>query len=224
MQVDKAWTTMISTRGLSELPDLRGFRRLTRALATLDSILSPECEYRYYSFNSHWGYGEMMASMRDGCGDHWFALLCSAGVALHGLAHEAPIFRPGTPWPGIFESLPTEFHENFLREPAFETERSTFCIWRRSTDAQWSCGPIELPPLVRDPDGSEDLLSILDGQSQRYVEFARDYYEVDIAPGDVGAVYRHDPLTNALVRRLNPGVLLESLADDLNEIGYPEIG
>jgi hypothetical protein len=35
----------------------------------------------------------MMASMRDGSGDHWFALLCSAGVALHGLAHEAPIYH-----------------------------------------------------------------------------------------------------------------------------------
>jgi len=214
---------MISTRNLSELPDLRGFRRLTRALATLDAIMSPEWEYRYYSFNSHWADGEMMASMRNGSGDHWFALLCSAGVALHGLAHEAPIFQPGIPWPGIFESLPTEFHENLLRQPAFETEHSTFCIWRRSTDAQWSCGPIELPPIGPDPDGSEDLLSILDGQSQRYVEFARDYYEVDIAPWDVAAVYRHDPLTNALVRRLNPGTDLESLAGDLNEIGYPDL-
>src|SRR5215475_14027541 len=149
---------MISTRDLSGLPDLRGFRRLTRALAMLDAVMSPEWEYRYYSFNSHWADGEMMASMRNGSGDRWFALLCSAGVALHGLAHEAPIFRPGTPWPGIFESLPAEFHDNLLREPAFTTEDSTFCIWRRSTDAQWSCGPVQLP-LVHDPDGSEALLS-----------------------------------------------------------------
>ena len=84
-----------------------------------------------------------------------------------------------------------------LREPAFTTEDSTFCIWRRSTDAQWSCGPVQFP-LVRDPDGSEALLSILAGQLQHYVEFARDYYEVEIAPADVAAVYRHDPLTNAL--------------------------
>ena len=56
------------------------------------------------------------------------------------------------------------------------------------------------------------------------MEFARDYYEVEIAPADVAAVYRHDPLTNALVRRLNPGVDLESLVEDMNEIGYPEIG
>jgi hypothetical protein len=214
---------MISTRDLSGLPDLRGFRRLTRALAMLDAIVSPDWIYRYYSFNSHWANGRMMASMRNGSGDHWFALLCSAGVAIVGLAHEAPIFRPGMPWPGIFESLPMEFHENLLCEPAFTTEDSTFCIWRRLTDAQWSCGLVELP-LHHDPDGSEDLLSILSGHPQHYVEFARDYYEVEIAPTDVAAVYRHDPLTNALVRRLNPGLNLESLAEDMNQVGYPDIG
>ena len=80
---------MISTRELTRLPDLRSFRRLTRALALLDAIMSPDWEYRYYSFNAHWAEGEMMASMRNGSEDHWFALLCPAGVALHGLAHEA---------------------------------------------------------------------------------------------------------------------------------------
>src|ERR1700730_13158556 len=212
---------MISTRDLSRLPDLKSFRRLTRALAMLDAIISPEWEYRYYSFNSHWADGEMMASMRNGSGDHWFALLCSGGVALHGLVHEAPIFRPGTPWPGIFEMLPIEFHENFLREPAFMIKDSTFCIWRLSTDDRWSCGSVELPS-VHDPDGSEVLLSILTGQVQHYVGFARDYYEIEITPTDVAAVYRHDPLTDALVRRLNPDLGLESLAADMYEIGYPE--
>src|SRR5262249_19605999 len=214
---------MISTRDLSELPDLRGFRRLTRALAMLDAIVSPEWEYRYYSFNSHWADGEMMASMRNGSGDHWFAMLCSAGVALHGLAHEAPIFRPGRPWPGIFERLPTEFHENLLHEPAFTTEDSTFCVWRRSTDAQWSCGPVELPS-VHDPDGSEALLSILAGQLQHYVEFARAYYEVEIAPADVAAVYRHEQLTDAQGRRPNPGGDPGSSPADPNESHYADDG
>ncbi len=134
--------------------------------------------------------------MRNGAGDQWFALLCSSGVALNGLAHEAPIFRPGAPWPGIFEKLPVEL---------------------------WSCGPVELPS-VHDPDGSEALLSILAGQFQHYVEFACDYYEVEIDPVDVAAVYRHDPLTSALVRRLNPRVDLDSLEADMKEIGYPEPG
>lgn len=70
-----------------------------RSLAMLDAILSPEWEYRYYSFNSKWAEGELMGSMRSGCGDYWFALFCSAGVALHGIAHEAPNFRPEIGYP-----------------------------------------------------------------------------------------------------------------------------
>ncbi len=154
---------MISTRNLDRLPDIPSFRRLTRALAMLDAIMSPVWGFRYYSFNSRWADGEMMASMRNGSGDEWFALLSPAGVALHGLAHEAPIFRPDSPWPGIFDGLPREFHANFLHEPAFDTANSTFCVWRRTTDDRWHRGPVHLPP-GDDPDGSEELLSILAGE------------------------------------------------------------
>jgi hypothetical protein len=136
---------MISTRDLNELPDILAFRRLTQALAMLDAILSPNWESRYYSFNSRWADGEMMASMRNGSGDHWFALLTPAGIALHGLAHESPAFRPDSPWPGIFDSLPTEFHRSFLNQPAFDTANSTFCVWRSVNDNKWSCGTVKLP-------------------------------------------------------------------------------
>jgi hypothetical protein len=214
---------MISTRDLQRLPDIPSFRRLTRALAMLDAILSPEWEYRYYSFDAHWAEGEMMASMRNGSGDHWFALFTRAGVAVHGLAHEAPVYRMGDPWPGIFDALPGEFRADFLEEPAFDTANSTFCIWRRAADGAWSSGPVTLPP-GDDPDGSAELLSILDGDPARYRAFAAGYFECDIAPSDVASIYRHAPLTEALVRRLNPAVTLASLARDIEEIGYPERG
>lgn len=214
---------MISTRDLSGLPDILGFRRLTQSLAMLDAILSPEWDGRYYSFNSRWADGEMMASMRNGCGDHWFALSSAAGVALHGLAHECPVFRPNSPWPGIFDSLPREFDANFLKEPAFDTANSSFCIWRRATDKGWSCGSVEFPP-GEDPDGSAWLLAILAGQPEQYVQFAAEYYERDLGVADVAAVYQHAALTEALVRRLNPEVDLESLAEDIGEIGYPDAG
>jgi hypothetical protein len=196
---------------------------LTRALATLDAIMSPDWESRYYSFNAGWGEGEMMASMRNGSGDQWFALIGPAGVALHGLAHEAPAFRPGSPLPGIFDALPAEFHASFLREPAFETDNSTFCVWRRTADDRWSAGDVELPG-GEDPDGFRELTAILAGDPEQYVEFAADYYEREIAPEDVAAVYRHEPLTDELVKRLNPDADLEALAGDLDEIGYPEAG
>lgn len=211
----------VSTQDPHQLPSIVALRRLTRSLAMLDAILSPEWEYRYYSFNSAWADAELMASMRNGSGDYWFALFCPAGVALHGLAHEAPAFRPDNPWPGIFDRLPSQFHANFLREPAFTTQHSTFCLWRLQDDASWSCGPVELPP-GDDPDGSAALLAILAGDPQQYVEFARDYHERDVHLDAVNAIYRHQPLTAELVAKLNPEVGLAELNDDVAEIGYPD--
>jgi hypothetical protein len=48
------------------------------------------------------------------------------------------------------------------------------------------------------------------------------YYEREVAREDVAALYRHERLTPALLGRLNPGVDIESLAPDIEEIGYPE--
>ena len=54
------------------LPGIEELRRLTQSLAMLDAIMTAEWEYRFYSFNCRWDTDEMMASMRDGSGDHWF--------------------------------------------------------------------------------------------------------------------------------------------------------
>jgi len=81
----------ISTRNLELLPDVDGLRALLQSLAMLDAILSPEWEYRYYSFNSRWSEGEQMGSMRDGCGNEFFALFNEAGCFFKGFDHEATI-------------------------------------------------------------------------------------------------------------------------------------
>ena len=212
---------MISTHDLSRLPDIPTLRRLMRALAMLDAILSPEWEFRYYSFNAHWAEGEMMASMRNGSGDEWFALFCPGGAVLKGLAHEAPLFQPNSPNHGIFGGLPSEFRANFLHEPAFDTANASFCIWRLAAASSWSCGPVA-PPPGDDADGSVDLLSILDGDPEHYCRFAADYFERGVARADVAAIYAQAPLSEALVRRINPAATLASLTEDIQEIGYPE--
>src|SRR5678816_1485060 len=72
------------------LPAIPDLLRRTKALAALDLILSPEWEYRYYSFNAAWSPSELMASMRDGCGDEWWLVFHAHGwAALKGLAHES---------------------------------------------------------------------------------------------------------------------------------------
>jgi len=115
----------VSTRSLGERPDIPTFRRLTRSLAVLDAILVAGLGGSVLLFNAHWGPGELMASMRNGQGDQWFALINASGI-------------------------------------------------------------IAVP---------------LDA---------------------VAAIYRHEPLTDALVARLNPALDVHDLASDLAEIGFPE--
>lgn len=211
---------MISTRNLTSLPGIAGLRRLTRSLAMLDAILSPEWESRYYSFDSHWGEGELMASMRNGQGDGWFSLFTDAGVVVIGVDHEAPMFRPDRPWPGVIDALPPELAAA-RNEPAFDARNSTFCIWRRSTGAAWERGPVQFAG-GDDPDGSAQLLGILDGWPETYRAFAADYYEVDLPIDAVAAVYQQQPLTPSLIARLNADATIDALAEDVAEIGYPE--
>ena len=107
---------------LATLPDIENLRRLTQSLAMLDAIMSPDWEYRYYSFNSKWDEGEMMASMRNGSGDGYFILFNSHGAIMKGFDHESAMSPWSAEeeklWPGIFEDVPDEF-QSFLSEPAF---------------------------------------------------------------------------------------------------------
>lgn len=216
---------MPDTDLLASLPDPNGFRRVTKALAMLDAIVEPEWEYRYHSFNARWdtAKNEMLASMRDGSGDSWFAVLSGAGVALHGLAHESPTFESGRPKPWVFRELPKVFHPNLLHEAAADTANSTFCIWRLPDDTVWRTGA-RRPDEDAGDDGAEELIRILDGDPRRYVELAREVYEFDVSPGDVRSVYDHAPLTPELVSALNPDADPAKVRADALEIGYPDRG
>src|SRR5919198_763652 len=148
---------MVLKKRLASLPDIEPLKRLTQSLAMLDAIMSPEWEYRYYSFNSKWDEGEMMASMRDGVGDDYFILFGHRGAIIKGFEHESPMSpylrESGEPWPGVLDDVPSEF-QDFLTEPAFSIRDTTFCIWRRHTDPSWQVGEIDYPE-EDDPDGSE---------------------------------------------------------------------
>lgn len=214
-------STPISTQNLSALPDIPALRRLTQSLAMLDAILSPEWDLRYYSFNAHWAEGEMMASMRDGSGDDWFLLFCKAGAVLKGFAHELQMAQKQTA-EEILSHVPAVFN-TFLTQPAFSLTETTFCIWRTVDDDQWRTGAIEYPSSDNrdDPDGSLELLALLDGTPTTYQQWAEEYFEVEVDLAAVEHIYQHRPLTSAIVSRLNAEVILDDLAGDLLEIGYP---
>jgi len=216
---------MISTRDLFLLPDVDSLRLTLKAMAMLDAIICPEWLFRYYSFNSAWATEEQIGSMRNGSGDDLFAHFGTAGAWLKGFAHESPMTpyreNPKRVWPGLVEAVPAEF-KDCLREPAFSVEDVTFCIWRRYGDASWQLGPVEFPADHPDPDGSENLLSALDGRPETYQEWATDYYERELSLAAVTHVYRHQPLTPEVVAQLNSQVSLAELVADVTEIDYPE--
>lgn len=214
---------MISTRDLSSLPDLTEFRRLTQSLAVLDAILSPERAYRYYAFDAAWAKGQMMASMRNGSGDHWFALICDAGSAIVGLDHESSYFEPGHPHPSLFAGLPSAFRSDFLEEPAFDTSNATFCIWRCAEDEAWRTS-VDVAGELAANDGSAEMLTILEGEPRQYVEFAGDYYERQVELADVAAVYEHRVVDRDFVARLNPEADFGEVERELRDLGYPEGG
>lgn len=212
-----------STRSLEDLPSIDDLIRLSKALAMLDAILSPEREYRYYSFNSRWAPGEMMASMCNGSGDEYFILFDTNGAAIKGFDHESVLSPwasdPPLVWPGVYDSLPAEL-SSFRNDPAFSMDNVTFCIWRRYGDVAWQCGVAEFPE-GGDADGSEWMLQILDDDPMTYQEFARDYFDRDLPREAIAQVYALKPLTDNVVRSLNDEIALADLAADIDEIGYP---
>ena len=84
----------------------------------------------------------------------------------------------------------------------------------------WQVGIIDYPDR-EDPDGSEELLSILNGHPAAYRDFAEEYYETKVDISLIEQIYQHHPLTTELVKALNKNVTLEMLKDDIEEIGYP---
>jgi hypothetical protein len=211
------------------LPDIPVVRDRSRSLAMLDAILSPEWEYRYYSFVASWGPAQELASMRNGSGDDYAIVFSPAGVWIRVFAHESPMSpwaqEPARPWPGVLDTVPTPF-QACVQEPAFILDGValvTACLWRQTTDDRWQTGAIDFPAGQADPDGSEGLLELLlDHSPDAYRRFAEDYYQprsVDLAA--VREVYALRPLTQPLVTTLNDQLSVADLAYDIAEIGYP---
>ena len=66
--------------------------------------------------------------------------------------------------------------------------------------------PEEIIKKYDDPDGSEFLLGELDGNPLSYQKYARQYFEKEIALDAIKQIYNHQPLTEELIRTLNPDI------------------
>jgi hypothetical protein len=124
---------------------------------------------------------------------------------------------------------------------------TTFCIWRKYTDNEWNIGNIDFPDVYDDhvpADGSQDLLFILDGNPETYLNWADDYYsltgeklewrkktatvyslpenfEIFLDIDLVKYIYNFQPLKNEIIKMINPYMSLRILERQIELIGYP---
>ena len=92
--------------------------------------------------------------------------------------------------------------------------KSTFCVWTED-GATWKWNPIN------GKDASEDLLSMIDGNPQTYVEYGK-WHSADLPLDVVRQLCEGVPLTKEMVLALNPKRSeWDEIKAGLDRIGYP---
>lgn len=205
------------------LPEPQALIRRTKALAALDLILSPVWEDRYYSFNRRWAAGEQMASMRNGCGDEWWIVFHDSGwAALKGLGHNSPARQAGRNRLSdeLKSAIPAAL-SGFANEPAFRWDQTSFAAYRRPSDDDW-VWPKNATAFANMSGGEDEFLSLLAGGPEEYVNYAADYFEIDLPLANVEAIFALAPITPEVVSLLNPDISFADIEEQLHgEIGYP---
>jgi hypothetical protein len=209
----------------ARLPSIDVLQQRCKALAMLDAIIGGD----YYDYDPAWGADEA-GSMRNGSGEEYDVVFTAYGVFIRGVYHESPMFEytDGRLWPGLLDGLPAEFQSQ-VTEPAFSspdgTLNASFVLWRRVDDGQWHAGhDIDFSPADDDevdPDGSWLLDIVFDDIAEKYRQYAEEIYEVDLPQSAVGHVAAFLPLSDAVIRALNPETEPAHIRAKALKLGYP---
>jgi hypothetical protein len=220
-----------ASRLAARLPEPAVLRRWCLGLAALDVVMSPDPEFRYFSYDPTWGPGEQLASMNNGSGDEFSVCFTPAGVLVRGFDHESPLSpyasSPTAPWPGLLEAVPGPLREA-ASEPAFTLDGvpvATVVLWRLAGDDAWSYARVRYPAAWDDEnpdvDGASWLFEQLDGDPAAYVVHAEEYWERTVPAEAVAGFLRQEPATATTVQNLEPDCDPERALRELAEIGYP---
>ncbi|MFE9634302.1 hypothetical protein [Streptomyces sp. NPDC006463] len=207
------------------LPDVAVLRDRCRALAALDVLMGGRGG-SYFDYDPAWGPDTAAALMDNGAGDEYAILFTPDGVFGRGFDHESWM-SPYTNedmalWPGLVDTLPEVFRP-LLAETAFcddDVQVATVVFWREASDTAWRAGPVEIPADT--DDGTGHLFRVLAaGTPEAYVDFAEGYYERDVDLDAVRHVFALSPLTETVVKTLNPHADLAAAAEAAEATGYP---
>ncbi len=162
-----------------------------------------------------------MAKIRNGVGDHLIMLFSSDGCIIKGFDHESQLSPYAQDehkvWPGIYDNVPNELL-SLLEHEGIEKEDVTFCIWRKNSDPTWQKGKVKLPNGA--DDGSSFLLGTIYQTPEDFVQFAEDYFELELPIEVVEQIYEGIPVTVEMIQRLNPECAAEEVYRELESLGF----
>ncbi len=177
-----------------------------KSISVLETIISPEWEYRYFSYNSKWGENEEMASMRDGCGTEWFLWLKNNLAALKVINPEYGVLNDIESIKNIF---PKEYIP-FISEPAFSIDEST---------SLWYFDKNKWVKFDVNNEETEKLVHVFSWGASDYKKWAEDYYEKQLPLNAIESIFAGN-LTKHEISLLNEDVTYKDIEGDINEIGY----
>ena len=207
---------MLSTKDLSALPNVRRLKNFCKGLAALDIIMLEEewSFIRHYSYNPVWRKGKEAFFATDGSDQSMLVMFTPEGCVINGVDSELYDWEEKLPnIDELTEGIPPVL-KKLMHSREVKKMKSTFCVWTED-GAAWKCNPIN------GKDASEDLLSIIDGNPQTYVEYGK-WHSADLPLDVVRQLCEGVPLTKEMVTALNPKRNeWEEIKAGLEEIGYP---
>jgi len=177
-----------------------------KSIALLEAIICPEWEYRYYSYNSNWGKGEEMASMRNGSGDEWFLWVKNNLAAIKVMSHE---FGTLDDIETIKNQFPKEY-TSFITEPAFSINEST-SLWYLKGD-EWVKFDVNR-------EETKNLTKVFEFTPSEYKEWAEDYYENDFSLEAIENIMAGN-CSESDIHLLNEELTYKDIEEEISEIGY----
>lgn len=206
---------------LEQLPGPESLKKLMIVQATLNTILCETEWLRYHSFIPEWDSGVSMAKINNGAGDHLIILFSAEGSIIKGFDHES-LLSPYAQdehkvWPGIYDNVPNELLP-LLEHEGIEKEAVTFCMWRKNSDATWQKGKVKMP--MGADDGSDFLIGAIYQTPEDFVQFAKDFFELELPVDVVDKVYEGVPITVEMIQMLNPDCAAEEVYRELESLRF----
>lgn len=207
---------MLSTKDLSTLPDVGRLKNFCKGLAALDIIMLEEewSFIRHYTYNPTWRKGKEAFFATDGSDQSMIVMFAPEGCVINGVDSELYDWEKKLPnIEDLTEGIPSSL-QKLMNSREVKKMKSTFCVWTED-GTTWNCNPIN------GKDASEDLLSMIDGNPQTYVEYGK-WHSADLPLEVVGQLCEGVPLTKEMILALNPKRSeWDEIKAGLDRIGYP---